>query len=400
MPHQAALPFAVSLALLAPGAFAQGFNYPDFSSVAGLAFNNDAAQAGNVLRVTAAAGDQHGSVWYDQRVSVAGGFETTFRFRIDNLANDGADGMAFVIQDDPRGVTAIGDLAFGTPLCYGADAGSPSGTAIANSLAIEIDTWMSAPANDTSANEISIHTVGPADNEEDESFSIGRITPATILSDGVMHTMRITQGAGMLSVYLDDLTNPIISVPYDLAGGGTYLTGGPAPGLNLTGGAAYVGFTSATGGAWENHDVLAWSFDPGELGTNYCGPALINSTGLPAEISASGSSSAAANDVMLTASQLPAGQFGYFLAGQTQGFFNPPGSQGIICITGNIGRYNQIANIIQGPTGTIALNLMAIPVNPPVAVQPGDTWNFQCWFRDNNPTLTSNFTDGVEVTFL
>ncbi|MCP4035984.1 MAG: hypothetical protein GY733_03545 [bacterium] len=34
---------------------------------------------------------------------------------------------------------------------------------------------------------------------------------------------------------------------------------------------------------------------------------------------------------------------------------------------------------------------------PRTAVQPGDTWNFQCWYRDNNPGPTSNFTDAVTV---
>ncbi|MCP3996840.1 MAG: hypothetical protein GY722_17525 [bacterium] len=32
-------------------------------------------------------------------------------------------------------------------------------------------------------------------------------------------------------------------------------------------------------------------------------------------------------------------------------------------------------------------------------VLPGDTWTFQCWFRDHDPALTSNFTDAVSVTF-
>ena len=31
-----------------------------------------------------------------------------------------------------------------------------------------------------------------------------------------------------------------------------------------------------------------------------------------------------------------------------------------------------------------------------VAVQPGETWNFQCWYRDG---ATSNFTDAVSITF-
>ena len=56
-----------------------------------------------------------------------------------------------------------------------------------------------------------------------------------------------------------------------------------------------------------------------------------------------------------------------------------------------------------GSTGSFSLALdltaMADPANP-VAVQPGDTWNFQAWYRDANPGPTSNFTDAVSVTFL
>jgi hypothetical protein len=32
-------------------------------------------------------------------------------------------------------------------------------------------------------------------------------------------------------------------------------------------------------------------------------------------------------------------------------------------------------------------------------VQPGETWNFQCWHRDTNPGATSNFSPGYSVTF-
>ncbi|MCP3919044.1 MAG: LamG domain-containing protein [bacterium] len=158
-------------------------------------------------------------------------------------------------------------------------------------------------------------------------------------------------------------------------------------------------------GSATDADIAFLAANPGQtlgvgtIGMSYCGPAIPNSSGMGAIIEATGSAAVAANNVTLTASQMPAGQFGYFLAGQTQGFFNPPGSQGLICLVGNIGRYNQIANIIQGPTGSIMIDLTAIPVNPTAAVMPGETWNFQCWFRDNNPALTNNFTDGVEILF-
>ena len=39
---------------------------------------------------------------------------------------------------------------------------------------------------------------------------------------------------------------------------------------------------------------------------------------------------------------------------------------------------------------------------PPPAQQvvlPGEVWNFQAWFRDNDPRATSNFTDAVSVVF-
>ena len=47
----------------------------------------------------------------------------------------------------------------------------------------------------------------------------------------------------------------------------------------------------------------------------------------------------------------------------------------------------------------VDLNNLPRP-NGTVAVQAGETWNFQCWYRDKNPGTTSNFTDGVSVLFL
>lgn len=135
----------------------------------------------------------------------------------------------------------------------------------------------------------------------------------------------------------------------------------------------------------------------GSIGTRYCSPASASSTGVPASLSATGSVSASDNDLTLTAGQLPPGQFGYFLASQTQGMSVPAGSSGTLCLSGNIGRFNASGLIIQGPCGGIDVELTAIPVNPTGMVLPGDTWNFQCWYRDMGNT--SNFTDAVSITF-
>ena len=104
---------------------------------------------------------------------------------------------------------------------------------------------------------------------------------------------------------------------------------------------------------------------------------------------------------MLHATDLPLNQFGYFLASETQGFTaNPGGSQGNLCLGGDIARLSQQIQS-SGVAGrfTIQMDLAYIPTNPPQSVAAGQTWNFQAWFRDDNPGPTSNFTDGVSVLF-
>ena len=46
------------------------------------------------------------------------------------------------------------------------------------------------------------------------------------------------------------------------------------------------------------------------------------------------------------------------------------------------------------------IDLTAIPTpTGTTSAMAGDTWNFQCWHRDANPTATSNFTNGYRVVF-
>jgi len=144
----------------------------------------------------------------------------------------------------------------------------------------------------------------------------------------------------------------------------------------------------------------------GMLGTSYCGPAVVNSSGQSATTRASGSSSVAANNLTLTAARLPFNSFGFFLTSRTQGFIqNPGGSSGNLCLGGAIGRYvgpGQIKN--SGLLGAfdVPVNLSQTP-SPTgyVQVQAGQIWNFQCWFRDAvGGVATSNFTDGLSILFL
>ncbi|MCP3916042.1 MAG: hypothetical protein GY711_10840 [bacterium] len=142
---------------------------------------------------------------------------------------------------------------------------------------------------------------------------------------------------------------------------------------------------------------------PGTIGQPYC-TANANSTGVPGKLEASGSNSAAAQNVVLMSSCLPLNQFGYYIGSRTQGFIaNPGGSQGNLCVLGNQGRYNGPGQVLSsGATGTAMLQVgnLDVPTNPfpGEPILPGDTWNWQMWYRDIGNT--NNFTNGLSITFV
>ena len=204
--------------------------------------------------------------------------------------------------------------------------------------------------------------------------------------------------------------------------GGTFLGvdrvdfGSPGANLSITEGtidlstAAGQILTSITfsnrSNANAGYAIIACNVTTFTLGSNYCSPAVANSTGNPGVISAEGSPSASANNVTLTVSDLPANAFGFFLTSQTTAnVANPGGSQGNLCLGGAIGRFvgpGQIKN--SGPGGTFSLMLDLTQQPSPtgsVSVQPGESWNFQAWHRDAvGGSVTSNFTNGLTISFL
>jgi len=137
------------------------------------------------------------------------------------------------------------------------------------------------------------------------------------------------------------------------------------------------------------------------LGALYCSPGVANSSGRPGTILAQGSTFVAKRDVKLIADFLPKQQFGYFLASKTQGFVAQPGtSQGNLCLAADIARLSrQIRNSGTYGSFSIPFDLLNVPTNPPSSVLVGETWNFQAWYRDSNPGVTSNFTDAVSIVF-
>jgi hypothetical protein len=141
------------------------------------------------------------------------------------------------------------------------------------------------------------------------------------------------------------------------------------------------------------------------IGSAYCQSTAVNSVGILGQLSADGSQLVQENSVTLWNTQLPPNQCGYAVNSPYQGVvLNPGGSQGNLRIFGpSLGRHNRPGEVCySGATGEfdviIALTSFPSPLGPN-KVQAGETWNFQVWYRDQNPSSTSHMTNAVSLTF-
>jgi hypothetical protein len=252
------------------------------------------------LQLTPNSGGQVGSAWYTNPsgpgpapLPLLNGFTTTFTFQFTGQggigdtgagANGkaGADGITFVVQNGTfnnyNGDTSGGSTALGPSDGLGGELGF---TGLTNSVAVQFDSWCNVEFGDTcataasptSADQITIESCGQGANTVYHNagcsfgtIDLSRIANPIYIGDTNVHTAQIsyspptatggscvpssafgTAGCGSLAVIVDGQT--VLTVPFNLA----YL------GLDSNDD-AYVGFTSATGGSWETHDILTWSF--------------------------------------------------------------------------------------------------------------------------------------------
>jgi hypothetical protein len=210
--------------------------YDDFSDLSGLTTNGSAAQAGSALRLTPALREQAGSAFTTSQVPLGpgGSFSTHFSFQITGSGGGGADGLAFLVQNDPNVDAALGG-----------GGGNMGYSGITPSLAVEFDSW--AGLGDVDANHVGTATNGGVGN--------GIAIPLGTALDGgaVFYAWVDYDGlADMLEVRVD--TAPLRPVAPTLSQAGIGLA------ALLGGTTAHVGFTAATGGAFGNHDILSWHF--------------------------------------------------------------------------------------------------------------------------------------------
>jgi len=250
---------------------AQNPSFSDFNSATNLQLNPSATTVNGVLRLNPSAQSQVGSAWYTLLQPVAGGFSTTFTFKIVNPSQPSADGIAFVIQNSGAGLQAIGG-----------GGGGIGYQGISNSLAIEFDTYANAydpefPNTDRTgnspANHIAIQSCGTqANSAEHPTCELNLATPLVQMNDGNAHTVRIDYltnvppppncgefcPTSFMQVTIDgQAVFESNGVPVDLS---SLLT--LANPSDQVADSAYVGFTGATGAFQEENDILSWTFTP------------------------------------------------------------------------------------------------------------------------------------------
>lgn len=207
--------------------------FPNFMTESNLIFQNDAFVRDGRLHLSMNPPvSSSGGAFIPVKQFVRDGFDMTFQYEIFDQVNRGGDGLAFVIQNNPL-------------LRSGNNGGNIGYAGISNSLAVEFDTLDNSQLSDPDDNHISVHTRGTLPNNEHQSYALG--TASGVGLNGV-HTVRILYTPGLLKVFFDNLTAPVLTVSVNLA------TLFP-----LDFGRAWIGLTAATGVDAEAHDILSWS---------------------------------------------------------------------------------------------------------------------------------------------
>ncbi len=239
----------VTLVLSGASIARAAIRFEDFASLQELSLVGDAAVFGRTLRLTRAKGDRSGAAWFREKQAVASGFETTFQFQLTHEGGlgHGADGFAFVLQN--AGPEALGGRGSAGGFAVDDSTYHHKGGAIPWSIAVFFDTYRNGEEGDPSNNYIAFCTYGKPSEMRWPAPRLAFTPKLSVrLKDRQVHTARIRFQPPTLSVFLDDSSAPVLESVVDLSI------------VTDEQGRAWVGFTASTGGGYENHDILNWSF--------------------------------------------------------------------------------------------------------------------------------------------
>ncbi len=202
--------------------------FTDFSDVSQFTLTGNAARVGNRIRLTSSVGGQAGGAFLTDPVllGTAGSFASMFSFAVSNPSGDGADGLAFVLQNDPRGPSALGG--------NGGGIGLPG-----------ISPYVAVVFKDYQQPQLQIRT--------DTGGTVAAVNIPNF-EDGVARYCWVDyQGwSDVLSIYYSNNPSmPLVpTLQYTIDLGAYFADNMP-----------FAGFTAATGGEFATHEILAWELN-------------------------------------------------------------------------------------------------------------------------------------------
>lgn len=143
-----------------------------------------------------------GLAYSSRKIDLGNPFAITFDIFLGDKNDDGADGIAFVMHNDPRGFDAFG--TWGESLGYGRMNPFGRGTYIAPSIAVEFDTYYNERQNDPQCDHVAYLQNGVSYHLD--YWNGGN--PSFNLEDGKMHEFSLVwdPSENLLTVFLDGNT--------------------------------------------------------------------------------------------------------------------------------------------------------------------------------------------------
>jgi hypothetical protein len=204
-------------------------NYPsDGFTTNSLSLQGNTTVTGGMLQLTDGGTGENRAAWFDTPLPVQS-FITDFTFE---QLNATADGMAFVIQNDPKGIWALGDAGGG--LGY---------QSIQNSVAVKFDLYNNAGEGSDSTG---LYTDGAAPTMPAVNLSS---TGINLHSGDLMHAHMVYDGTNLTMTLTDTVTSAKVTEVF------------PVNIPNIVGSStARVGFTGGTGNTTATQNVTSWTY--------------------------------------------------------------------------------------------------------------------------------------------
>ena len=210
-----------------------------------------AKRVGSIVRLTDTLAYVTGALWTGGRVKLEKGFSTDFTFVIshgdDNAQMDGsspgADGVSFVIQ-------TAGQFQAGS------DGQGVGYDDMPNCIAVEFDSYFNFAYSDPNGSHCAVQTGRDkrCKGYHTAPYLLGITSNIPELkADGKPYYARVEYVPGKLKVYLSRTTQlgqPVLEI--DSFYVDQIIPLGPSQ-------SAWIGFTSATGHSWEQHDITSWT---------------------------------------------------------------------------------------------------------------------------------------------